>query len=116
MKRYPPAREMMDKGVAVALATDCNPGSSMTESLPLMMTMGCVLYKMLPHEFIRAATLHAAKSIGQEARIGTLEAGKQADLVIFDIPNYRHLPYHFGAEHTEMVIKKGKVRYPVQSP
>jgi imidazolonepropionase len=113
MKRYPPAREMIERGVPVSLATDFNPGSSMTESLPLMMTMGCVLYKMLPHEVIRATTIHAAKSIGKEARIGTLEAGKQADLVIFDIPNYRYLPYHFGANHTEMVIKKGKVHYPV---
>jgi imidazolonepropionase len=114
MKRYPPAREMIEKGVAVALATDFNPGSSMTESLPLIMTLGCVLCKMLPHEVIRAATIQAARSIGRGDRIGILEPGKQADLQVLDIPNYRYLPYHFGVDHAEIVIKKGTVRYPVQ--
>jgi imidazolonepropionase len=111
MKKYPPAREMIEGGVSVSLATDFNPGSSMTESLPLMMTMGCTLYKMLPAEVIQAATIHAAKSMGKDLQIGSLDIGKQADLLVLDIPNYRYLPYHFGVDHTETVIKKGKVVY-----
>jgi imidazolonepropionase len=109
MKKLPPVREMIEKGVAVSLATDLNPGSSMTESLPLMMTMGCTMYKMMPGEVIKATTIHAAKSMGREAEIGSLDIGKQADIVILDIPNYTYLPYHFGVDHVEIVIKKGKV-------
>jgi imidazolonepropionase len=111
MKKLPPAREMIQKGVRIALATDLNPGSSMTESLPLIMTMGCTMLRMLPKEVIQATTVHAAKSMGRESRIGSLEVGKQADIAIFDIPNYRYLPYHFGVNHVEIVIKKGKVVY-----
>lgn len=111
MKKLPPVRKMIEKGVAVSLGTDFNPGSSMTESLPLMMTMGCILYRMTPREVIQAVTLHAAKSMGRENEIGSLETGKRADLVIFDIPNYRYLPYHFGVDHTEQVIKGGKIVY-----
>jgi imidazolonepropionase len=111
MKTYPPAREMIEKGVAVSLATDLNPGSSMTESLPLIMTMGCTMLKMLPSEVIRATTLHAAKSLACEDEIGSLEIGKKADLAVLPIPNYRYLPYHFGVDHVEIVIKNGKVVY-----
>ena len=111
MKKVPPAREMIERGVIVSLATDLNPGSSMTESLPLMMTMGCTLYRMTPREVIQATTIHAAKSIGREKEIGTLEVGKKADVVLLDIPNYRYLPYHFGVDHVECVIKTGKVVY-----
>jgi imidazolonepropionase len=111
MKKLPPAREMIEKGVTIALATDLNPGSSMTESLPLIMTMGCTMFIMLPREVIQATTIHAAKSMGREDDIGSLEVGKQADIAIFDIPNYRYLPYHFGVDHVGTVIKKGKVVY-----
>jgi len=111
MKKFPPVREMIERGVTVALASDLNPGSSMTESLPLIMTMGCTMFRMLPREVIQATTIHAAKSIGRENELGSLEVGKQADIVIFDIPNYRYLPYHFGVDHVETVIKKGKVVY-----
>lgn len=111
MKKYPPAREMIEKGVRVALSTDLNPGSSMTESLPLMMTMGCLLYRMTPKEVIQAVTLNAARSIGREHEIGSLEPGKKADLLILDIPNYKYLPYHFGVNHTECVIKRGEIVY-----
>jgi imidazolonepropionase len=111
MKKFPPAREMIEKGVIVALATDLNPGSSMTESLPLMMTMGCIMFRMTPKEVIRATTINAAKSMGRENEIGSLDIGKQADVVVLDIPNYRYLPYHFGVDHVEMVIKTGKVVY-----
>jgi imidazolonepropionase len=111
MKKYPPARDMIEQGVPVSLATDLNPGSSMTESLPLMMTMGCTMYKMVPKEVIQAVTVHAARSMGREKEIGSLEVGKQADLLLLDIPNYRYLPYHMGVEHVELVIKKGKIVY-----
>ena len=111
MKKFPPAREMIEKGVVVALATDLNPGSSMTESLPLMMTMGCTLFKMTPKEVIQATTIYAAKSMGRENEIGSLEIGKQADILVLDIPNYRYLPYHFGVDHAEIVIKKGRIVY-----
>ncbi len=111
MNRLPPAREMIQKGVKVALATDFNPGSSMTESLPLIMTMGCTMLRMTPAEVIQATTNNAAKSIGREREIGSLEVGKKADVIVLDIPNYRYLPYHFGVDHAEIVIKGGKVIY-----
>jgi imidazolonepropionase len=111
MKKLPPVREMIGKGVTVALASDLNPGSSMTESLPLIMTMGCTMFRMVPAEVIQATTIHAAKSMGRKRTIGSLEVGKQADVVIFDIPNYRYLPYHFGVNHADIVIKKGRVVY-----
>ena len=111
MKKFPPAREMIKQGVSVSLATDLNPGSSMTESLPLMMTMGCIMYKMVPREVIQGTTIHAARSMGREKEIGSLEVGKQADILLLAIPNYRYLPYHFGVDHVEAVIKKGEVVY-----
>jgi imidazolonepropionase len=111
MKKFPPVREMIERGVTVALASDLNPGSSMTESLPLIMTMGCTMFRMLPGEVIQATTIHAAKAIGRENEIGSLEVGKQADIAIFDIPNYRYLPYHFGVDHVDTVIKKGIIIY-----
>ncbi len=111
MKKVPPAREMIEKGVAVSLATDLNPGSSMTESLPLMMTMGCMLFKMIPREVILATTIHAAKSMALEKEIGSLEIGKKADLAVLNIPNYKYLPYHFGVDHVECVIKEGEIVY-----
>ncbi len=111
MKKYPPAREMIERRVGVALSTDFNPGSSMTESLPLMVTMGCLFFRMTPKEAIQAVTIHAARSMGKEREIGSLEQGKEGDLVVFDIPNYKYLPYHFGVNHTEYVIKKGRIVY-----
>lgn len=111
MKQFPPVRKMLARGVGVALATDFNPGSSMTESLPLVMTMGCTLFRMTPQEVIRAVTIHAARSLDREKRIGSLEIGKQADVVILDVPNHKYFPYHFGVDHAEIVIKKGKIAY-----
>jgi len=111
MKELPPAREIIERGVAVALGTDLNPGSSMTESLPLIMTMGCTMLKMTPKEVIQATTIYAARSIDRENEIGSLDIGKQADVLILDIPNYRYLPYHFGVDHVELVIKKGRLVY-----
>lgn len=106
---YAPARRLIDAGVPVALATDCNPGSCMTENLPLIGTIACTQMKMLPAEVIAAITLNAAAALGRSDRIGSIEPGKQADLAIFDVPNHRYLPYHFGVNHVWRVIKSGRV-------
>ena len=111
MKKYPPARDLIEQGVSVSLATDLNPGSSMMESLPIIMTMGCAMYKLLPKEVIQATTIHAARSIGREKEIGSLEVGKEADILLLDVPNFRCLPYHFGVDHVELVIKRGEIVY-----
>ncbi|MBM4309055.1 MAG: amidohydrolase family protein [Deltaproteobacteria bacterium] len=83
----------------------------MTESLPLMMTMGCLFFRMTPREAIQAVTVHAARSMGKEEEIGSLDVEKKADVVFLDIPNYRYLPYHFGVDHVELVVKSGRVVY-----
>jgi imidazolonepropionase len=106
---YAPARRLIDHGLPVALATDCNPGSSMTENLPLIGTIACTQMKMLPAEVITAVTLNAAAALGRSDHIGSIEVGKQADLVIADVPNYKLLPYHFGVNHVWKVIKAGRV-------
>jgi imidazolonepropionase len=106
---YAPARRLIDHGLPVALATDCNPGSSMTENLPLIGTMACTQMKMLPAEVLTAMTLNGAAAAGRSDRIGSIEVGKQADLVIMDVPDYRLLPYHFGVNHVWKVIKAGRV-------
>jgi imidazolonepropionase len=106
---YAQARRLIDRGVPVALATDCNPGSSMTENLPLIGTMACTAMKMLPAEVITALTLNAAAALARSDRIGSLEVGKQADLVICDVPHYRQLFYHYGVNHVWKVIKSGRV-------
>jgi len=107
--RYAPARKMIEKGVTVALASDFNPGSCMTQSLPLVTTLACTQMRMTPAEAILGITLHAARALRKEREIGSIEAGKQADLLVLDIPDYRHLSYHFGINHAWTVIKKGKV-------
>jgi imidazolonepropionase len=113
--RYAPARRMISKGVTVALATDFNPGSCMTESLPLITTIACTQMRMTPAEAIWGITLHAAKALRMEKELGSLEPGKQADLVILDIPDYRHLSYHFGVNHAWKVIKKGRLVWEAES-
>lgn len=109
MQRYARARDMITAGVPVALATDFNPGSCMTESMPLIMNMACTQMRMLPAEAITAATINAAWAIGEQDRIGTLEVGRQADILVLDAPNHEHLCYHFGVNLVERVVKDGKV-------
>jgi imidazolonepropionase len=108
---YAPARKLIDQGVAVALASDCNPGTCPTENLPLVGTMACTQMKMLPSEVVTALTLNAASAVGRSDRIGSLEVGKQADLVIYDVADYRQIFTHFGVNHVECVIKRGRVVY-----
>jgi imidazolonepropionase len=108
---YAPARRLIERGVTVALASDCNPGTCPTENLPLVGTMACTQMGMLPAEALTALTLNAAAALGRADRIGSLECGKQADLVILDMPDYRQLFYHFGVNHVWRVIKRGRVVY-----
>lgn len=103
------ARRMIELGVPVALSTDYNPGSSPTESLQLVMTLACLNLHMTPEEVITAMTINAACAIGRADRIGSLEVGKQADLVIFNATNLAYLPYHFGINHVDAVVKSGKI-------
>ncbi len=104
-------RKMVDAGVPVALSTDCNPGSSPTISLPLIMNLGCLQMGMTPGEVLAATTINAAHAIRRGHEVGSLEPGKKADLVVFDVPNYMGLQYHYGSNHTQTVIKDGKVVY-----
>ncbi|UCD93382.1 MAG: imidazolonepropionase [Candidatus Zixiibacteriota bacterium] len=107
--RYAPARKMIDSGVIVALSTDCNPGSSFTESLPLMVTLAALHYKMTAAESLSAVTVNAACAIDRGRQIGLLAAGLPADMVIWDMGDYRELPYHYGVNLVRAVIKRGKV-------
>ncbi|MBI3661879.1 MAG: imidazolonepropionase [Acidobacteria bacterium] len=109
LPRRPPVRRMIESGLAVALATDCNPGSNMTESMPLAMNQACVLYKMSPAEALVAATWNAACAIGRADRIGALAPGRQCDLVVWAVGDHRELAYHYGVNLAVAVIKKGRV-------
>lgn len=103
------AREMIDAGCAVALATDFNPGSGFTFSVPLMIGLAVIYMGMSAEEAITALTLNGAAAVDRADRIGSLEAGKQADLVILQYPSYKFLPYHTGVNIVETVVKNGKV-------
>ncbi len=107
--RYPPGRALLDAGARVFLATDFNPGSSMTQSLPLMMTLACLFMRMTPAEALAAATVYAAASLQLAGRVGNLAPGYRADVVIWDAPDYRMIPYYYGVNLVHTVIKKGAV-------
>ncbi|ELK43117.1 imidazolonepropionase [Brevibacillus agri BAB-2500] len=102
-------RKMIDRGVAVALSTDCNPGSSPTVSLPLMMNLGCLKMGMTPAEVLTAATINAAHAIRCAHEVGSIEVGKKADIAIFDVPDFMTLQYRYGVNHVDTVIKQGTV-------
>lgn len=106
---YAPARRLIDSGVPVALASDFNPGSCMSFSMPLMMTIACTHMRMTPEEAITACTLNGAAALSLSREYGSLEAGKKADLIMYDIPNYQYLPYHFGSNHVAMIVKHGTI-------
>ncbi len=109
--QYAPARKMIEAGCAVAVSTDFNPGSSTTQNLQLMWTIAALKLKMLPGELLWATTYIPAKSLQLHDRLGSIEIGKQADLIVLDVPNLNYLPYHYGLNHTVMTIKKGQVVY-----
>src|SRR5262249_10021269 len=109
LTRYAPARKLMAAGVPVALATDFNPGSSPTPSMQMVHSIACTQMQMTPAECITSSTVNAAYSLGLGDQIGSLEAGKQADIVIFDCADYRQIPYFFGINHVRTVLKKGTI-------
>ena len=105
--RYPRARDMVDAGLAVVLATDFNPGSSPTPSVPMVLSLAATHMKMTPAEGVTAATINAAYSLGRGDRIGSLEPGKVANFAIFDCEDYRELAYYFGLPQTRSVYVRG---------
>ena len=100
---------MVEAGCAVALASDCNPGSSPTESMPAILALACLGLGLTIEEAITATTLNAAAAIDRADSIGSIEVGKQADLIVIDAPSYHHLVYHYGVNPVRHVIKKGRV-------
>jgi len=109
LKEYAPARKIIDSGLAVALATDFNPGSSMTESMPIILTLSCLMMKMTPAEAITASTINSAYAVDKGDMIGSLKSGKKADIIIWETENFKAVPYHFGVNLVDQVIKDGKV-------
>jgi imidazolonepropionase len=107
LTRYPEARRFIEFGVAVALATDYNPGSSPTLSMPMAMSLACTHMKMSPAEAIAAATINGAWALRLADRKGSLEPGKDADLAVFDVSDYREIPYWFGANRCVLTIMNG---------
>jgi len=106
--RYAPARELIDAGAIVALSTDCNPGSSMTESMQLVVQLAALQMRMTVEESLTAATLNGACSLGVGEETGSIEEGKRADLVLLDAPGYLHLVYHFGVNLVRHVFRDGR--------
>jgi imidazolonepropionase len=108
LKDYAPARKMIEFGIPIALATDLNP-NCWTESLQMIIALACYQMKLSPAEALTAVTINAACAIDRQEEIGSLEVGKKADIVVFDVPNYNFLPYQFGMNLVSKVIKNGKV-------
>ncbi len=109
--KFARAKKMIEEGVAVALSTDYNPGSCPTENMQLVINFASIIMKLTPEEVITAATINAASALNLEEEIGSIEVGKKADIVIFDAPNLDYIIYHFGINHTDKVIKNGKLVY-----
>jgi len=107
MKEYPHARRLIDSGVPVALATDYNPGTSPTISMPMAMSLACTHMKMSPAEAVAAATINGAWALRLAGRKGSVEPGKDADLTVFDVKDYREIPYWFGANHCAAAVLNG---------
>jgi imidazolonepropionase len=106
---YTPARNLIDAGAALALATDCNPGTCWCESMPLIIALACRYMKMTPAEAISATTLNAAHAVGMGHEVGSLEPGKRADLIILDAPSHAHLGYRFGTNLVRAVVVGGQL-------
>lgn len=112
LSRYPDARRLIEAGVPVALATDFNPGSSPTLSMPMALSLACTHIKMSPAEAIAAATINGAWALGIADRKGSIEPGKDADLSVFDVNDYREIAYWFGVNHCVLTVLNGMCGYP----
>ncbi len=108
---YAPARALIEGGAVVALASDFNPGTSPTYNMGMILSLACTQMRMTPGEAIVAATVNAAYSLRRVDRVGSLEPGKQADIVIMKVPDYREIAYYFGTNHCDMTIKRGRIIY-----
>jgi imidazolonepropionase len=109
VEKEAPARRMIDAGLPVAISTDFNPGSCYLQSMPQVLAFAALRYRMSAGEALTAATLNAACSLGRGDRLGTLEVGKDADLVVLDVPNHRHLVYEIGRNAVRTVVKRGRI-------
>ena len=107
----PPARALVEAGATVVLATDFNPGSAFCESLPVVMSLACTQLGLAPAEALAACTVNAAHVLGRADRIGRLEPGFDADLLLLEASDWRYLAYHLGGEHVALVIKEGEVAW-----
>jgi imidazolonepropionase len=110
LDHYPPARKLIDSGAAVALATDYNPGSSPTPSMPFVLSLACTQMRMTPAEAIAAATYNGACALGLQESKGSIEPGKDADLAVFDCSDYREVAYWVAANHCSLTILGGQVQ------
>ena len=108
-KEYARGRDMIDANCVVALATDLNPGSSFTASVPLLFALACIYMNLSPEEAVTAFTINSAAAINRADTIGSIDVGKQADLILLQYPSYKFLPYYVGMNCVEMVVKKGIV-------
>ncbi len=106
---YQPARKLIANNVPIALATDFNPGSCPTQNIQTIMSLASVQLKMTAEEILNAVTINAAYAVNRQNKIGSIEIGKQADLLIFDIPSYKFITYNFGVNNISNVIKKGRI-------
>ena len=108
---YAPARRLIDEGIPLALGTDFNPGTSPTPNLPLVMAVGCLELKLSPAEALSAVTINAAHALGLGDEIGSLELGRQADLVVWGVPEAAQIPYWMGADLVRTVVKRGRIAF-----
>jgi len=113
LKEYPNARRLIEQGVAIALATDYNPGTSPTSSMPFVLSLACTQMKMSPAEAISAGSINGAHALRLANRKGSIEVGKDADLVLFDVDDYREIAYWFGSNHCEAVVMQGKLTHSI---
>jgi imidazolonepropionase len=110
--KYAPARKLIEAGVPIALATDFNPGSCPTLSMQMIIALACRQLKMTPAEAINAATINAAHALDRSDKVGSIEVGKRADIIILDVPRHQQLPYWFGVNLVARLVKNGVITYP----